>query len=223
MSQNTNFSKTVCGVMSENEKFLLKNFKDVVDEIVELANDAIDCVASYAKQDKDRQLYGQKATHFYAYHVLMPTSHAIFTSLLTGNLPSCFRELRFMVEMLVKCHLADAHYPNLSFFRDKLHALENRDGEKRIAEVAFVKEFSEKTGLNGMVPLWKALSEETHARKFVERVVENIVEKDNMPGYALVIPIPYNRGDISDLSELNSYVISFRNILNKALSQNVLP
>ncbi|MDP3729877.1 MAG: hypothetical protein Q8R26_04025 [bacterium] len=217
MDQNAILSRTAFEVMSKNEKFLLKNFKDVMDEIVELANDAIDFAQLYARQDKNRRL-GEKATHFYAYHVLMPTSYAIFTSLLTGNLPACFRELRFMVEMLAKCFLADAYYPNISFFRDKLHALENRDGEKRIAETVFIKEFSDKTGLAGVVTLWKALSEEGHARKFVERVVENIVEKDNIPGYALVIPMPYIKKDIGDLSELNSYVISFRDVLNRTLS-----
>ncbi len=214
--QNNAFSKITYETMSKNEKFLLKNFRDVIDEIVELANDAIDYAASCAKQDMDRQLYGQKATHFYTYHVLMPTSNAIFISLLTGNLPACFRELRFMVEMLAKCYLADIHYSNLSFFRDRLRALENQDGEKRIPEIVFIKEFAEKNGLEEIITLWKALSEEGHARKFVERVVENIIEKDNVPGYALVIPIPYSKGDIHDLNELNNYVVSFRNILNKS-------
>lgn len=212
-----NFSKTVYDVMDKNEKFLLENFRDVMDEIVELANDAIDCVQSYARQDKDRQLYGRKATHFYAYHVLMPMSHAILISLLTGNLPSCFRELRFMVEMLAKCYLADIYYPNISFFRDKLHALENRNKGKRIAEITFIKDFSAKFGPIEVVTLWKSFSEEGHARKFVERVVENIVEKDNVPGYALTIPMTYSTKDISDLGELKSYVASFRRILNKTL------
>lgn len=187
-----------------------------MDEVVELANDAIDIVQSYARQDKDRQLYGEKATHFYAYHVLMPTSHAIFTSLLAGNLPACFRELRFMVEMLAKCYLADDYYPDQLFFRDKLRMLENRNG-KRIAETVFIKEFATKMGADEVIPLWKDLSEEGHARKFVERVVGNIIEKDNVPGYALVIPIPYSKGDISDLKELNDYVVSSRNILSKTL------
>lgn len=204
--------------MSRNEKFLLENFKDVVDEIVELANDAIDYVQSYARQDKGRRLYGEKAMHFYAYHILMPSSNAIFTTLLTGNLVACFRELRFMVEMMVKCHLADLYYPDMSFFGDKLSALHSRDNGRRPQEITLIKEFAKKTDMElDFIAMWRALSEEIHGKKFVERVVDNVVNQNNMPGYALMVPMPYKKEDKQDLNDLNAYIISFRKILNKVL------
>lgn len=216
----SNFSKTAYEIMDKNESFLLANFRDVVDEIVELANDAIDCSATYAKQDMGKKSYGNKAMHFYAYHVLLPSSNAVFSMLLLGNVVVCFRELRFMLEMLAKCYLADLHYPDQLFFQDKLTELHNRNNGKRIPEIAFMEEFIGKIRTDeNVIPLWRALSEETHGRRFVNRVVENIVEKNNMPGYALTTPMPYNKDDADDLSELNNYVKSFRNILNNAINE----
>jgi len=214
------FSQTAYSIMSKNEKFLLENFRDVMDEIVELVNDAIDYAAAYAKQDMDKKSYGNKAIHFYAYHVLLPSSNAIFSMLLLGNVVVCFRELRFMLEMLAKCYLADSHYPDQLFFQDKLTELHNRNNGKRISEIAFIEEFIGKVRIDeNIASLWRALSEETHGRRFVNRVVENIVEKNNMPGYALTTPTPYNKEDTDDLDELNNYVKSFRNILNKAINE----
>ena len=216
MNESIKISQTSCGVMSRNEKFLFENFKDVVDEIVELANDAIDYAQSYARQDKGRLTHGEKATHFYAYHILMPCSNALFTTLLTGNLPSCFRELRFMTEMMAKCFLADLHYPDMSFFGEKLNALHSSGSKKPPREIELIEEFAQKTNTD-LVHLWRKLSDETHGRKFTERLVDNVVNQNNMPGYALMVPMPFTKEDEQDLNDLNSYVILFRKILNKTM------
>ena len=216
----SSFSKTAYEIMSRNESFLLASFRDVLDEIVELANDAIDYATVYAKQDIDKKSYGNKAMHFYAHHVLLSSSNTVFSTLLLGNVVVCFRELRFMLEMLAKCYLADSHYPDQLFFQDKLTELHNRNNGKRISEIAFIEEFIGKVRIDeNIASLWRALSEETHGRRFVNRVVENIVEKNNMPGYALTTPTPYNKEDTDDLDELNNYVKSFRNILSKAINE----
>jgi len=218
------FSKTIHEVAYENEDFLLQNSKDVFDEIVELVNDAIDYAQSYAKRDKDerKKLHAESAMNFYAYSSLMPSSNALLVDLLTGNLPACFRELRFMIEMLAKCYLADRQYAQLTFFERKLYALQHTKDGKRIPEIRFVEDFSKEIQ-DGVTPLelWRSLSEETHARKFVERVVDSVINRENVPAYSLVIPMVLVKGDLSDVEDLNRYVVSFRGILNKALTQGL--
>lgn len=213
-----NFSEIVSSVTSKNEEFLLENYKDVIDEIVELANDAIDYVSSYAKQDKGGKSYTEKATHFYAYHVLMPSSNALLVSLLSGNLPACFRDLRFLIETLAKCYLADLHHPEYSFFEKRLYFSQYPEDKKRRHEFELIKEFAEKSE-NGeeVIGLWKELSEETHTKKFAERVVNNVMNHNNVPAYALVIPMIFKEGDLHDIKDLNNYIISFSKILNKTL------
>lgn len=223
-SQDTKFSKTISEVTSENEDFLRTNHKDVVDEIVELVNDAIDYAQSYAKQDVDnrKKLYGENAMYFYVCNSLLPSSNALLVDLLTGNLPACFRELRFMIEMLAKCYLADQRYPQLTFFERRLYALQHtEDGKRRrISELKFVEDFSKEIQ-DGASPieLWRSLSEESHARKFVERVVDNVITHDNVPAYSLAIPMVLRKGDLHDIKDLSQYVVSFRNILNKAMNE----
>lgn len=218
-NKRTKFSQTACEVMNKNEDFLFENYKDIVDEIVELANDAIDYVSSYAKQDKGDKAYAEKAIHFYAYHVLMPSSNALLVSLLSGNLPACFRELRFLVETLAKCYLADLYHSEFSFFEKRLYFLQHpEDKKKRVPETDLIKEFAEKSG-NGekVVNLWRTLSEETHTKKFTERVVDNVMNHKNVPAYALVIPMVFRDGDLHDIQDLNNYIVSFGEILNKTM------
>ena len=214
------FLDTVWEVMKKNEKFLLEDAKNVIGDVVELANDGIDYALAFTGGDKPRKLYTERATYFYAYHVLTPSSYSIFTNLLIGSLPSCFRELRFMIEILAKCYLADLKYPNESFFKNKLQILgdEKKSDGKVKREHDFIREFGEKVNLESKtIKLWSKLSAELHARKYVEKVVESIVNKENVPGYALVIPVVYNKKDIDELNELRKYVCCFRKILNSAI------
>lgn len=217
------FSKTICEVADKNEDFLLRNSKDVFDEIVELVNDAIDYAQSYAKRGKDerKKLHAESAMYFYIYQSLMPSSNALLVDLLAGNLPACFRELRFMIEMLSKCYLADLRHPQFTFFERRLYALQHPDdSKKRIPEFKFVEDFSKEIQ-NGNTPvdLWKSLSEETHAKKFVERVVDNVVNRDNVPAYSLIIPMVLGSGDLHDVKDLNDHIVSFRRILNKTMEK----
>lgn len=223
---NKKFSKTIYEVVGTNEDFLLKNSKDVFDEIVELVNDAIDYAQSYAKRDKEqrKELHTESAMYFYVYNSLMPSSNALLVDLLTGNLPACFRELRFMIEMLAKCYLADQRYPQLTFFERRLYTLQHtEDGKRRrISELKFVEDFSKEIQDDtSPIELWRSLSEESHARKFVERVVDSVINRNNVPAYSLVIPIVLGKGDLHDVEDLNKYVISFRGILNKVMVQNI--
>lgn len=112
--------------------------------------------------------------------------------------------------------MADLKHSEQSFFRNKLQALEDFQNG-RIPEVQFIKEFEEAIDKEGVVSLWGKLSEETHGRKFVKRVVDNILDSQVAPGYALMIPIPYTGEDISDLKDLRTHIEPFREILKAAI------
>lgn len=218
--KNAKFSRIIYEVADKNEDFLLKNSKDVFDEIVELVNDVIDYAQSYAKHDEDKRkkLHTESSMYFYVHNSLMPSSNALLVNLLIGNLPACFRELRFMTEMLAKCYLADRRHSQLTFFERRLYELQHTKDGKRIPETRFVEDFSKEIE-NGTatIDLWRSLSEETHARKFVERVVDSVINHNNVPVYSLFIPMVLVKRDLRDVKDLNNYVVSFRGILNKVV------
>ncbi|MGH9375445.1 MAG: hypothetical protein ACRD1J_04695, partial [Terriglobia bacterium] len=188
----------------------------VYHSAIDLVNDAIDLVSAYAKGEQPTQSYEKLAFHFYAYHVLLPGTYSLVLNLLAGGLSSCFRELRFMTEMIAKCYLADRDYADLSSFRDKLRGLEG-DGEQAHKPVTPIMQKFDKALRSDTqaTDLWKALSEESHARKYVGRVVKNVFERDNVPGYALVLPMPYTTDDLPDLLELKRYIDQFSEILRR--------
>lgn len=150
----------------------------------------------------------------------MPSSYAIHTDLLIGNLPACFMELRLMLESLIKCYLADLKYPEQSFFQRKLELLEKETKDKNGEEIPkrehdFIKEFDEIMNLDGgSVKLWGKLSKDwVHTRGVVDRVVSQISEKSGPPSWALVIPMNYAEDDLDTIKELCKRVSQFRELL----------
>src|SRR3989344_3395063 len=137
----TSFSKTVYEVMEKNEKFLMRNFKTVIDEVVELSNDAIDYSILCTNKEAENKTFGKSAFNFYIRQILMPESHAIFTNLLMGNIPACFRGLRFMTETMTKCYLADIQCPKDLFFGDKLEKIHVDKTGERVWETKFIVVF----------------------------------------------------------------------------------
>lgn len=202
--------------LQENGQWLLSEDAEVCENAVELMNDAIDLVSAYAKEEQRVQSYEKLAFHFFAYHVLLPGTYALTLNLLAGGLPSCFRELRFMTEMIAKCYLADARYRDRPTYQGKLRALEG-DGERKHRPVTpIMEDFDRELRSGGIATnLWRALSEETHARKYVGRVVKNVLERQNIHSYALVLPMAYTKDDLPDLIELNRYVEGFSEILGR--------
>src|SRR3989344_3940011 len=165
----TSFSKTVYEVMEKNEKFLMRNFKTVIDEVVELANDAIDYSILCTNKEVENKTFGKSAFNFYVRQILLPESHAIFTHLLIGNLSACFRGLRFMTEMMTKCYLADVDYSEDLFFGDKIERIHTKEAG-RIPEIRFIKAFDRKIKTGDKTEkLWRKLSDETHGVKFTGR------------------------------------------------------
>jgi len=52
----------------ENKEFLVRNAKYIVDEVVELVNDAIDYLIIFAMQENAEEFYVRQAMAFYVYH-----------------------------------------------------------------------------------------------------------------------------------------------------------
>jgi hypothetical protein len=207
--------------MKENEEFLKRNAKHVLDETVELINDAIDRLWNLTKKENAKELAVRQAMAFQVLHVLMPTSYSILANLLLGNIPDCFRDLRFMIESLAKCYLADLKYPHQTFFETKLKLLEaetKRKDDRRIVtkrEHDFIEEFDKTIGLKGAsVKLWGRLSQEAHIKRYTERVVGHVIRKNIPPGFALVIPMNYTEDELEILENLYAFMCKYRKILS---------
>lgn len=217
------FSETLFRTGTENEKFLRREAKDLLDEVVEFVNDAIDYAQLVARAPGAQVALAQRAMYFFTFHVFMPGSYSIVANLLVGSLPSCLRELRFIVESLAKCFLADLRYPEASFFAERLETLgrETRaDGRSPKREYEFLEELGQLLDDRGeALALWGSLSREGHVYGYMERVVRNIVDRDNVPGYALVIPMNYARGDRGDLGELYEYTRRVRSLVRETMAR----
>ena len=89
-----------CKTMKENEEFLHRNANETYGEVIDLINDAIDLIGFAIEREKSIEDYVKRSMIFFLYHILMPSSYAIHTDLLIGNLPACFTELRLMFESM---------------------------------------------------------------------------------------------------------------------------
>jgi len=225
MAEETNSPATelidhCCKTMKENEEFLHRNANETYREVIDLINDAIDLIGFVIKREKSMEDYAKRSMIFFLYHIPMPSSYAIYTDLLIGNLPACFMELRLMLESMAKCYLADLKYPKQSFFGEKLELLlketKEKNGKKAgKREYDFLEEFDKKVKLDRKsIKLWSKLSKDwVHTKGVVDRIVGQISEKSTPPPWALVIPMNYAMADLDAINELGKRVSQFREIL----------
>lgn len=211
-------------IMKENENFLRSNAEETYGDVIDLINDAIDLVGFAVERDKSREEYVKHPTVFFLHHILMPSSYAIQTNLLTGNLPVCFMQLRLMLESLAKCYLADLKYPDQRFFQEKLELLENETKKKNYEVVSkrehdFIEEFDRELGLNKKsLKLWGKLSQDwIHTKGVVNRIVDRITEKSAAPSWTFIIPIKYAETDLDTIEELGRGLSQFRSLLKDAI------
>lgn len=202
--------KELAIILDENDKFLKSNAKGTYDEIVELANDAIDYVFFLVKRRRALEEHSRFAVSSFIYHILMPVSFGIRMNLLSGNPLGCFSELRILVESLGECFIADLKHPECSFFQEKIE-LVHRDG-MRISQR--LKELSE-----DFVALWGKLSQAwLHTRGLVDKIVTRIIYNKDWPLWSLVVPATYTEGDLRILSELRKRVSQFRILLARTVN-----
>jgi len=204
-------------VMRENEEFLRKNAKETCDEVVELMNDAIDYVMHAVKRKESRKDYVNRSMAFFLHHILMPFSYAIYVDLLVGNIPACFMELRLMLESLAKCYFADLKYPDRTFFQERLELLEAED----LSMSKLMKELGKELGFeNDFVALWGKLSRDwIHTKGIMDRVVSQVIEKSDIPPWALTLPMNYKENDLDAVDELRKYISQFRTLLTTTMEK----
>ncbi len=215
-----NYLDNTVKIMRENEEFLRKNAEETYEEVIRLINDAIDLIGYNVKGEKRIKDYVRHSMFFFLLHILIPSSYAIYINWLIGNLPTCFMELRLILESLVKCYLADLKYQDKNFFQEKLELLEKELMRNNISISRLMKGLGKKLGLkNDFNALWGKLSKDwIHTKGVVDRVVNQII-KSRVPSWALVIPMNYSEADLDTIEELGKRISQFRNLL-KATIEN---
>jgi hypothetical protein len=208
-------------IIQENEEFLRHNANEVYDEVVELINDAIDEVMLVTKKPGREKEYIERSMSFFIYHVFMPFSYAIYFDLLAGNVPACFMELRFMLESLMKCYLADLKHPEEAFFQTRLELLEQDMKQMKLSISRAMEELGEELGVaNSFVALWGKLSQDwIHMKGFTDKLVSYVTEKSDMPPWALAIPMNYTEKDLGILEELRDRISQFRSLLKTTMEK----
>lgn len=200
--------------MEDNEKFLQKHANGTLDEAVELINDAIDWTRVLTKGESGKNV-SKFAVAIYVLHVFMSASYGLLTNVLLGNLPVCFMELRLMLESLVKCHYADLRYPSEEFFQTKLKLLDEELNREKMSLSKLMKDFDQTA-----VTLWGKLSGGwVHSSGLIDRIVDAVMNRQMTPGYAMVVPIPYDEAEIEDLNELRDCISTFRAIARKVFDE----
>jgi len=205
----------VIQVMQGNEDFVRNNAKETYDEIIELINDAIDYVGLAVRRPDSAEEYVKRSIPFFLQHILMPFSYGIYLDLTAGNIPACFMELRLMLESLAKCYLADLRYPDESFFQTKFELLQ----DESLSTAKLLRELGTELGLgNSFVALWCKLSDDwIHTRGIIDRITNQIIERSDVPAWALVIPMNYADSDLDTIDELRKRISQFRRLLTVAM------
>ncbi|MGA2122138.1 MAG: hypothetical protein ABSG49_08875 [Methanoregula sp.] len=200
--------------MEENENFLKSNLEN--DEVIELINDAIDIIS---QKSENKNLWTKSSKYFFSHPILLPSSYAINTHRLTGNLPACFRELRFLFESLAFCHYAEKEFPNEDFFIEQMKNykifLKKQKPRKTISQllVDLGKDTGTESELNRV---YERLSNEwVHTLGFAEKVVALTSDNFQLPSWAWILPISLDEKDLPVIIELNDYIAIFRKLLRK--------
>lgn len=122
-----------------------------------------------------------------------------------------------MLESLAKCYFADLKYPERTFFQERLELLE----EEESSTSKLMMELGKQLGLGrGFVALWSKLSQDwIHTKGVMDRVVSHVVEKSDVPAWALVIPMNYTENDLEALDELRNRISQFRELLTATVEK----
>ena len=206
-----------CERMKENEIFLLSHLEQI--EVIELINDAIDCIHP---KTENTSSWIKSSKHFFLHPILLPSSYAIHTHLLTGNLPACFRELRFLFESLAFCHYAEKEFPNEDFFIEQMKKYDEFSRSQRPKKTIsqMVDDLGKDTGVESEIyRVYGQLSNDwVHTRGFAEKVVTLTSDNKQLPSWSWILPISLDENDLTTINELNNYIAIFRKLLGKTIA-----
>lgn len=204
------FIDDISKFMHENEDFLDSKAKETYAEVVGLVNDAIDYLSLFVERGSRGEHFIRFAVAHYVHHILLPLSYAIVIDLLTTNLVACFMELRLMVESLVVCYCADLKYPNQRFFQEKIRLFTEEMRRQGMSISKLIRRCSDDA-----LALWGQLSERwLHTKGVIDRIVEEISSKSELPAWPLVMPITYSDTELDVLEGLGGNVSEFRRLLH---------
>ena len=196
-------------LLRQNAEFHLSNqvARETRTELLELMNDSVDYIVWIAKFRDWHQIRTWSTTANYIFSMFFPLAQGVYLDFLAGNVPSCFMQMRMLVEQLARCFKADVEHPGKEFFQNKLVKLEAEMSRTRQSSSGLI------SSLDGRaVALWRKLSNRwVHMRRF-EPIVQSIMGP-GVPGYALTVPSPYTITDVQDIAELGATVSMFRKIL----------
>jgi hypothetical protein len=201
----------ISGTMAENRDFLTEYAYETYAEIADLMDDAIVRLTDIAGNQTSEE-FTQRAMSVFSYQFLFPKSTAIYVNALAGSLPTCFMELRSILEALTRCYFADKCFGDSLFFMERLALLKPKvrsvSGLMRRLETKIGVDFS-------IVHLWETLSNDwVHTTGFAEKIVDQVTVGTGVPSWAVVIPGKYNEGDLASINELGESVSLVRRILS---------
>jgi len=201
-----NFNKMATSILQENDKFCKSNdvAQETVIEILKLMKDAINSVQWNA------DLFPKFAFVNCLRSVLVPMSNAIYYNFMGGNLPACFVQLRILLEQLVKCFLSDKDYRDISRFQEKLRRVE--DQKLHLTEAVIAVEPNAES-------LWRNLSNDWVHMKYLERHVRVLLERGDVLGFNVVVPIDFSETELPEIQELGESISQFRAILAETVGK----
>jgi len=210
-SSDSELLDSFLNIMKDNQRFLHENAKDTYVEVMKLVDDTIDYVMKTVKDSKWKEKYVKFSMLNFIHHILMPLSYAIYMDFLSANMVACFFELRLMLESLVKSYWADLKYPEQTFFQEKMRSLEE--------EGKSVSKWMKESGEN-FASLWGKLSQRwVHTKGIVDRIVNEIAQKSEIPAWALAVPMIYTEADIDTIVELRERISQFRVLLKDTIDK----
>lgn len=204
------FADVISETVKKNEAYLRDHVRETLSEVIEFVNDAIDYYKAFSSKSGKESIAKSACANF-VFRILMPLSYAVFLDLLAANLVACFAELRIITEGLAKAYLADQLFSEMGFFAERLEALEEERRRKRISTTKLLENIDRR-----FVALWDKLSREwLHPTGIVRRLVE--VEKEQVPSWSLLVPMPLSQDDMSTLQDLCKAVKDLRELLKEYL------
>lgn len=204
MSNPDSFSELIHKVMNDNQFFFESTSvkKEILHEIVELIQDAIDFFPTTKTISPDQ---------IFAFHGFTPISAGIYISFLSGNIASCFMQLRLLIEFYAYSQLAQKLFPDDDAFiqldKTRKKYTEKYKTKSRIKLSKMILDFDPKAH-----KLWKHLSTWTHGITYSRKAIRNVV-RDKLTLGSIVQPATYDDDDMEQLQELKRQVKTFRRII----------
>ncbi len=229
----------VSDIMKQNLEFLVKNYKELLDESIRLLNDVIKMrlliwPPEHLPQEVRSELLSRYLMYPMIIHVVYPQANFLPVAVLLGALPQAFYTLRTILEALVIALYADSK----DDLTDKSWGEKIEHESVRRATVFAVKDSMQKYLIKALgkdegekwtksiMSLYQAISAWVHpvarikidgkgylSAGILKGAIVTLLEKGELPNYSLGIPAEYGDEDLGDLKYLGEAIKDTRRIL----------